>query len=170
VLYETREGGLLLWLRAATAMVEAGRTAPQLPAGAREELEVPGSTLGRIARGQWLLLGKDAAGALAPLRQALAEARSLNQALRMRLAAEPLITALLRLGDTEGAARVLAELRAHDPLRFDDDFRTAELRVRVLAAQGLRESLPPACQRASALAGERPLSADVVRVCGAGPG
>lgn len=166
VLYETREGGLLLWLRAATALSDAGASVPVLPAGARAELEAPGSSMGRIARGQWLLLRGDVAAAIAPLRQALAESRALNQSLRMRLAAEPLVAALLRSGDIEGAARVLAELRAHDPLRFDGDFRTAELRVRVRAAQGHTDSLKPACQRASTLAGERPLSADIRVLCG----
>lgn len=170
VLYETREGGLLLWLQAARAIVDGGGAQPQLPAGAREELDSPRSSLGRIARGQWLLLGKDSAGAVEPLRQALSEARAMNQGLRMRLAAEPLIAALLRLGDIGGAARVLAELRAHDPLRFDGDFRTAELRVRVLAAQSLSDSLKPACRRAMALAGERPLSAEIEAICHRGAG
>ena len=119
ILFDGRDGALLLWVMAAQKLAGRGEA---LPTPSPEQIAVlrqPETTLTRVAQGRWLSLRGEAKEAEQVLRQALNESRQQNHLYRMLLAGEPLMELLKRSGDTAGADRVLAELRVQDPARID---------------------------------------------------
>jgi DNA-binding winged helix-turn-helix (wHTH) protein/tetratricopeptide (TPR) repeat protein len=167
VLYENREGALLLRLIAMQALHAAGEPVPALAPEHLQVLGAPETGTGQIALGRWHWLSGNPAAAKEALRGALQEARQMNRSQRMRLAGEALIDLHLQQDEVETAARVLAELRSHDPERFDRDYLTNLLAVRVFAATAQAGGLATSCARASELRGDRALPQTVIELCSA---
>lgn len=163
--FENREGALLLRLVAAQALRAAGEQAPSLSKEQKQALVRPQTTVGEIALGRWHWHSGELDLARNVLSAALQRARQMNQSQRMRLAGEALIDLNLQEGDVEGAAGVLAELRSHDPQRFDLDYATSLLAVRVFAAIVQPGRAAAACGRARDLRGERTWPLDIEQLC-----
>lgn len=167
VLFENREGALLLRLIAMQALQAAGEPTPELSAEHLRALEAPTTGAGEIALGRWRWLSGDLTEAQQALRDALQMARQMNRSQRMRLAGQALVDLHLQQGDVAAAARVLAELRSHDPGRFDLDFATNLMAVRVFAATAQTGSLASACARAVELKADRRLPDELEALCSA---
>jgi DNA-binding winged helix-turn-helix (wHTH) protein/tetratricopeptide (TPR) repeat protein len=161
---ESEEGAMLLWMTAAQQRVARGGAMPPLPPGGARVLDRPTLTVGRIARGRWLLAHGDARAGEAELRAALAEATRQGHLLQMREAAGPLIDALLARGETAGAEQVLQAFRGHAPERFDADFPSNVIALRVALAAGDEAAIAARARDARASAGERALPPDVLRL------
>ena len=157
VLFENRDGALVLWMTAAQRHAAEGKP---MPAPSTEQLAVlqnAESNAGHIARGRWLwALGKSQEAEV-QLRLSLAQARQMNLLYRMLLASEPLVELLLERGETAAAAQVLADLRAHDPASVDQDYQANVLGLQVALAVGSRSAIAAAYRRTAGLAGERVL-------------
>ena len=162
VLFENRDGALLLWMIAAQQLAREGKDLPEPTAAQLAVLRKPESNLADIACGRWLwALGK-AQEAEAKLRDAVREARQRNLLYRQLLASEPLVELLLEQGETAAAVQVLTELRAQDAERLDQDYQGNVLELRVALALGQRSAIIAAYQRTAALAGERKLPAELL--------
>ena len=154
---ENREGALLLWVMAAQALDERGEPPPVPSAAQRTLLESPTNPVARIARGRWLLLQGEEQSAEHQLRLSLQEAQSLNQRLRMLLAAEPLVEIALRKADVASARQVIDDLHGYDPDAMDGDYRFGVLRLQVALRGEDFSAIETAYRKARALAGERML-------------
>ena len=119
ILFDGRDGALLLWVMAAEKWVGAGEALPTPSSAQSAVLHQPETTLARIAQGRWLSLVGEAQNAKRILRQAINDSRQQNHLYRMLLAGEPLMELFDRSGDVAGAQRVLTELRAQDPIHID---------------------------------------------------
>ncbi len=162
VLFENRDGALLLWMIAAQHWAREGKAMPEPSAAQLAVLRKPESNLADIACGRWLwALGK-ATDAEVKLRKAVREARQKNLLYRQLLASEPLVELLLEQGETAAAAQILTELRAQDTERLDQDYQANVLELRVALALGQRSAIVAAYQRTAALAGERKVPAEVL--------
>jgi len=155
ILLDSKEGALLIWMTAAQTLAQDGTALPTPSPDMLAHLEHPNTLPGRIARGRWLWSRHQHAKAEAVLREALVEARQLNQRYRMTLATEPLVGLLLDTGKTGAATDLLADLRAYDPERFDGDYRFNLMRLKVALATGDGADIHAARQVANALSGER---------------
>ncbi len=163
--FENREGALLLRLVAAQALRAAGEQVPDLSEEQKQALFRPQTTVGEIALGRWHWQSGELDLAQVALSGALQRARQMNQSQRMRLAGEALIRLNLQEGDVEGAARVLAKLRSHDPQRFNLDYGTSLLAAQVFAAMVQPGRAATACNRARDLRGEREWPLEVEKLC-----
>lgn len=119
ILFDGRDGALLLWVMAAEKSLSIGAALPTPSPEQNAELQQPESTQARIAKGRWLALRGETRAAQDVLRQALAESRQKNNLYRTLMAGEPLMALLEQSGDAAGAAHVLAGLRVQDPARVD---------------------------------------------------
>jgi DNA-binding winged helix-turn-helix (wHTH) protein/tetratricopeptide (TPR) repeat protein len=162
VLFENRDGALLLWMIAAQQLAREGKALPELSAAQLAVLRKPESNLADIACGRWLWASGKAQDAEAKLRKAVREARQRNLLYRQLLASEPLVELLLEQGETVAAAQVLTELRAQDTERLDQDYQGNVLELRLALALGQRPEIIAAYQRTAALAGERRLPAELL--------
>lgn len=120
ILFDGRDGALLLWVMAAEKSSSIGAVLPKPSPEQNAELQQPESTQARIAKGRWLALRGETRAAQDVLRQALAESRQKNNLYRTLMAGEPLMALLEQSGDAAGAAQVLAGLRVQDPARVDE--------------------------------------------------
>lgn len=161
--FESEEGAMLLWMTAAQQQVAEGRTMPPLPPGGSTVLDRPSLTVGRIARGRWLLSQGRVRPGEAQLREALADATRQGHLLQMREAAAPLIEALLARGDASGARQVLQDFWRSAPERFSADFPSNVIALRVARASGDKAAIAVAAHAVRATAGERALPPDGVR-------
>jgi DNA-binding winged helix-turn-helix (wHTH) protein/tetratricopeptide (TPR) repeat protein len=162
VLFDNRDGTLLLWMIAAQQLAREGKAMPEPSAAQLSVLRKPESNLADIACGRWLWASGKATAAKVKLRKAVREARQRNLLYRQLLASEPLVELLLEQGETAAAAEVLTELRAQDTDRLDQDYQGNVLELRVALALGQRSAIVAAYQRTAALAGERKVPADVL--------
>jgi DNA-binding winged helix-turn-helix (wHTH) protein/tetratricopeptide (TPR) repeat protein len=168
ILLEGDEGALLLWIIAAQS--RDGGSLPTLPASGERILRAPQGTLGRIARGRWLWSQGRLSEAEVELRIALADARAREQLYRMTLASEPLVGILLQRDKPDAARAVLDALHAIDPRRVEQDYRYGLLRLRVAVHGGDPGPIEVAHSRVRAIAGERPLAAEIERLFAARTG
>jgi DNA-binding winged helix-turn-helix (wHTH) protein/tetratricopeptide (TPR) repeat protein len=155
ILLDGKEGALLIWMTAAQAVARSGAAMPAPTADMLARLEAPRTIPGRIAHGRWLWSRGQIARAETELRDALADARRMNQLYRMTLAAESLAGLLLQEGKADAAADMLADLRAHDRERLDGDYRFNLMRLDIATARGDAAGIRSARQVAQALSGER---------------
>lgn len=165
LILENKEGALLLWMIAAQDLAANGDAMPKPSSAQRNALEHPESSIGRIARGRWLWSQKKNEDAQAEFQRALEETQQSNRPFRMLLASEPLIELLLQRGDKKTARQVLTKLRAHDPERFDQDYRANLLSLKMALASSDKAAVETAYRSVQALAGERMLPADVLKAC-----
>jgi tetratricopeptide (TPR) repeat protein len=163
LILENREGALLLWMIAAQDLAASGRAMPVPSPAQRDALQQPESSIGHIASGRWLWSQGQPQEALAEFRLALEQAQQANQLFRMLLASEPLVELLLQRGEKVAAEQAVAKLRAHDPERFDHEYRANLLGLKVALAFGDDAAATAAYRKARALAGERTLPVDVVK-------
>jgi DNA-binding winged helix-turn-helix (wHTH) protein/tetratricopeptide (TPR) repeat protein len=162
VLFDNRDGALLLWMIAAQQLAREGKAMPEPSAAQLAVLRKPESNLADIACGRWLWASGKAQDAEVKLRKAVREARQKNLLYRQLLASEPLVELLLERGETAAAAQVLTELRAQDTERLDQDYQANVLALRLALALGQRAAIIAAYQRTAALAGERKVPAEVL--------
>ena len=173
VLFENRDGALLLWTIAAQQLAREGKAMPEPSAAQLAVLRKPESRLGvtskteesnlaDIASGRWLWALHKTQDAEVKLRKAVRAARQKNLLYRQLLASEPLVELLLERGDTTAAAQVLTELRAQDTDRYDQDYQANVLELRVALAYAQRSGIAAAYKRTTALAGERKVPAEVL--------
>ncbi len=163
LILENKEGALLLWMVAAQNLAANGKAMPVPSPAQRKALQQPESNIGHIARARWLWSQGQPQEAAAEFRVALEQAQQANQPYRMLLASEPLVELLLQRGDWAAAEQVLAKLRAHDPTRFDQDYRAKLLGLKVALAVGDDAAATAAYRIAHALAGERAMPAELVK-------
>ena len=162
VLFENRDGALLLWMIAAQQLAREGKAMPEPSAALLAVLRKPESNLADIACGRWLWALRKTQDAEVKLRKAVREARQKNLLYRQLLASEPLVELLLEQNETAAAAQVLTELRAQDTERLDQDYQANVLELRVALAIGERSAIVAAYQRTAALAGERKVPAELL--------
>lgn len=160
LLLENKDGAVLLWTMAAQALVDAGGPIPQPSAEQTTRLNQPATALARLARGRWHWLQGRHRDAETDMRAAFEQFRADHQLYRARLAAEPLLRAMLGRGDIAGARNLLVELRAQDPERIESDYRSALMRLALARAENQPQEIRLAYSEASALAGERRLHRD----------
>lgn len=157
ILFESKDGALLLWVIAAQGKAGPGRPLPDLEPDMRARLENPATTLAYAARGRWRWSRGRLAEAEADLRLALSKAQTLHQYNRMRWIVEALVGVLLQRGDGVAAHAVVEDLRAYEPEAFDGDYRARVLAWRVALAIGDRIQARASRATATGLAGERGL-------------
>jgi DNA-binding winged helix-turn-helix (wHTH) protein/tetratricopeptide (TPR) repeat protein len=162
VLFDNRDGALLLWMIAAQQLAREGKAMPEPSAAQLAVLRKPESNLADIACGRWLWAAGKATAAEVKLRKAVREARQKNLLYRQLLASEPLVELLLEQNETAAAAEVLTELRAQDTERLDQDYQANVLALRLALALGQRSAITAAYQRTAALAGERKVPAELL--------
>jgi hypothetical protein len=88
----------------------------------------------------------------------------------MTLASEPLVGILLQRDKPDAARAVLDALHAIDPRRVEQDYRYGLLRLRVAVHGGDPGPIEVAHSRVRAIAGERPLAAEIERLFAARTG
>lgn len=160
LLLENKDGAVLLWTMAAQALVDAGGPIPEPSPEQTARLNRPATALARLARGRWHWLQGRHRDAETDMRAAFEQFRADHQLYRARLAAEPLLRALLERGNIAGARNLLVELRAQDPERIESDYRSALMRLALARAENQPQEIRLAYSEASALAGERRLHRD----------
>lgn len=161
---QSQEGALLLWMMAAQDLVDAGNAMPTPSTAQLEVLQRPETTTGHIARGRWLWSKGLRREAESELRQAFNEARQMGRLFYMTLAAEPLVCLLLENNDVDAADVVLSTLRGTNPDRMDRDYRVGLLRLRIAVAKGDIIAIEEANREALALAGERALPKNILKM------
>jgi len=160
---ESREGALLQWTIAAHELVAGGQPMPQLSEAQLSILRNPESNIGRIARGRWLWLQGQSNAAEKELRTALTQLRAPGWLSETLYANEALIPLLLEKGDVASADTALTEMWAQNPARFERDYLSNVLALRVALALGDSQRIQSAYLRTRSLAGERSLPKNVAQ-------
>lgn len=161
ILYDSKDGALLLWVLAAQALQAEGKPLPPIPPAHLQQLRESKTTLAQIARGYWLRWQGRTPQAETELRRALAQSRRDNYPLRMTLAAEPLVGLLLERGDHAAAQDVFDGLRAHDPDRMDGEYRVHLMRLRLALGTKDPARIRAAQRGLESVVGERKLPDEV---------
>lgn len=157
IVFESKDGALLIWTIAARGLVDAGHPPPVPSAAQMSPLRHPSTALARAARGYWLWSRGDLVEAESELRAALADAEAKGLRYRMRVVSDALVGVLLQRGENDAAAVVVENLRAFDPDAFDGDFGAQRIALRVALARG-DANADHLLKNTRRLAGERRLS------------